>query len=107
MKMFWYRPTFVKIYKRKAVEEFKPDPYLATLMNCMLWVFYGLPIVHPDSTLVVTINATGVVMELIYLTIFFIYAPKKGRVRTIKHPISMFNHMKIDKFNFIYFTYNE
>ncbi|XVF58094.1 hypothetical protein PTKIN_Ptkin07bG0034900 [Pterospermum kingtungense] len=73
-------PTFLKIYKQKAVEEFKPDPYVATVMNCMLWVFYGLPIVHPDSTLVVTINGTGLVMELIYLTIFFIYAPKKGQV---------------------------
>ncbi|XWS32779.1 hypothetical protein CRYUN_Cryun22dG0018800 [Craigia yunnanensis] len=76
-------PTFKNIYKKKAVEEFKPDPYIATVMNCMLWIFYGLPIVHPDSTLVVTINGVGLAMELIYLTIFFIYAPKKGRLKVI------------------------
>ncbi|EOY02360.1 Sugar transporter SWEET repeat - like 9 [Theobroma cacao] len=76
-------PTFVNIYKRKAVEEFKPDPYIATAMNCMLWILYGLPLVHPDSTLVVTINSIGLAMELIYLTIFFIYAQKKGRLKVI------------------------
>ncbi|XVF16438.1 hypothetical protein REPUB_Repub10bG0030600 [Reevesia pubescens] len=76
-------PTFVNIYKKKAVEEFKPDPYIATVMNCLLWIFYGLPIVHPDSTLVVTINAIGLAMELIYLSIFFFYAPKNGRLKVI------------------------
>jgi solute carrier family 50 (sugar transporter) len=64
------------------VEEFKPDPYLATLLNCMLWVFYGLPIVHPNSILVVTINGVGLVIEGIYLLIFFIYATKQKRVST-------------------------
>ncbi|GLT77354.1 hypothetical protein SLA2020_489500 [Shorea laevis] len=76
-------PTFVRIYKKKSVEQFKPDPYIASAMNCMLWVFYGLPIVHPDSILVVTINGTGLVLELIYLTIFFMYAEKKGRLKVI------------------------
>lgn len=83
------RPTFVKIYKKMAVEEFKPDPYIATAMNCMLWIFYGLPMVHPDSILVVTINSIGLAMELIYLSIFFLYAPNKGRVSTsLSHPFS-------------------
>ncbi|KAK8969780.1 Bidirectional sugar transporter SWEET6b [Platanthera guangdongensis] len=77
-------PTFVQIWKRKAVEKFSPIPYLATLLNCMLWVFYGLPFVHPNSILVVTINGTGLVLEGIYLTIFFIYSPKKLRVKVIK-----------------------
>ncbi|XVE67947.1 hypothetical protein DITRI_Ditri09bG0028700 [Diplodiscus trichospermus] len=76
-------PTFVNIYKKKTVEEFKPDPYIATVMNCSLWVFYGLPFVHPNSTLVVTTNCIGLTMELIYLTIFFIYAPKKGRIKVV------------------------
>ncbi|KAL5571727.1 hypothetical protein UlMin_021324 [Ulmus minor] len=50
-------PTFYRIIRRKAVEEFKPDPYLATVLNCLLWVFYDMPFVHPDSLLVVTINS--------------------------------------------------
>jgi solute carrier family 50 (sugar transporter) len=76
------RPVFWRIIKKKDVEEFKPDPYLATLLNCMLWVFYGLPIVHPNSILVVTINGVGLVIEGIYLLIFFIYATKQKRVST-------------------------
>ncbi|KAI4350710.1 hypothetical protein L6164_005139 [Bauhinia variegata] len=72
-------PTFVRIIKKKAVEEFKPDPYLATLLNCAFWVFYGLPFVHPHSILVLTINSVGIAFEIVYLTIFYMYATNKGR----------------------------
>ncbi|XP_009375095.2 bidirectional sugar transporter SWEET6b-like [Pyrus x bretschneideri] len=72
-------PTFWKIIKKKDTEEFKPDPYMATVLNCLFWIFYGMPFVHPDSTLVVTINAVGLALELIYLTIFVVYASAKGR----------------------------
>lgn len=75
------RPTFYKIIKKKDVEEFKLDPYIATVLNCLFWIFYGMPFVHPDSILVVTINSVGLVLELIYVSIFFIYARNKGRVR--------------------------
>ncbi|XP_048574106.1 bidirectional sugar transporter SWEET6b-like [Triticum urartu] len=67
-------PAFWRICAAKDVEKFKPDPYLATLLNCMLWVFYGLPIVHANSTLVVTINGIGLAVEAVYLVIFFIYS---------------------------------
>ncbi|KAG0486040.1 hypothetical protein HPP92_008135 [Vanilla planifolia] len=77
-------PTFVHILKKKAVEQFSPIPYLATLLNCMLWVFYGLPFVHPNSILVVTINGTGLLLESIYLTIFFLYSPKELRMKVAK-----------------------
>ncbi|PON43790.1 SWEET sugar transporter [Trema orientale] len=76
-------PTFYRIIKNKAVEEFKPDPYLATVLNCMLWVFYGMPFIHPDSLLVVTINSFGLVVELVYLAIFFTYATNKGRKKVV------------------------
>nr|QIE48603.1 sugar transporter SWEET5 [Jasminum sambac] len=67
-------PTFVKIWKDKQVHGFKPDPYVATVLNCAMWVFYGLPIVHPDSLLVITINGGGFAIEIIYVTIFLVYA---------------------------------
>ncbi|XP_038906045.1 bidirectional sugar transporter SWEET4 [Benincasa hispida] len=72
-------PTFYKIYKSKSVEEFKPDPYIATVLNCMFWVFYGTDWVHPDSTLIVTINGIGLVIELFYLAFFCWYAESKAR----------------------------
>ncbi|XP_062106832.1 bidirectional sugar transporter SWEET6b-like [Humulus lupulus] len=76
-------PTFYRIIKSKAVEEFKPDPYLATVLNCLLWIFYGMPFIHPDSLLVVTINSVGLVLELIYLSIFFVYATNNGRKKVV------------------------
>ncbi|KAK3183548.1 hypothetical protein Dsin_030834 [Dipteronia sinensis] len=47
---------------------------IVACLNCMFWILYGLPVVHPDSILVVTINSVGLVLELIYLSIFFIYS---------------------------------
>ncbi|BAU01048.1 bidirectional sugar transporter SWEET6b-like [Vigna umbellata] len=76
-------PTFYGIVKKKSVEEFKPDPYLATVLNCAFWVFYGMPFVHPNSILVLTINSVGLVFEFFYLTIYYIYATNKGRKKVL------------------------
>ncbi|KAK4282434.1 hypothetical protein QN277_013813 [Acacia crassicarpa] len=76
-------PTFVEIIRKKRVEEFKADPYLATALNCAFWVLYGMPFVHPHSILVLTINAVGLVFELVYLAIFYVYATKKGRKKVM------------------------
>ncbi|KAI0522348.1 hypothetical protein KFK09_004726 [Dendrobium nobile] len=76
-------PTFMKIYKMKAVEQFSPIPYLTILVNCMLWVFYGLPIVKPNTILVSTINGVGVLIVSSYLIIFFYFSPKKMRIKVL------------------------
>ncbi|KAH9720147.1 Bidirectional sugar transporter SWEET5 [Citrus sinensis] len=67
-------PTMAAIMRQKSVENFKPDPYIATVLNCFVWTFYGLPFVHPDSTLVVTINGAGAAIELFYVLIFVIFS---------------------------------
>lgn len=72
----------MKIWKQKSVQAFKPDPYVATLLNCLLWVLYGMPFVKPDSILVVSINGTGLVIESFYITIFIIFSDWPKRVRT-------------------------
>ncbi|XP_047317692.1 bidirectional sugar transporter SWEET5-like [Impatiens glandulifera] len=72
-------PTIIKIIRAKAVEKYKADPYLATMLNCAMWVFYGLPFVHPDSTLVITINGIGFVIETCYVIVFFIYSDWRKR----------------------------
>ncbi|CAN8233154.1 unnamed protein product [Cochlearia groenlandica] len=73
--------TFYRIYKKKSVEEFQYVPYITTIMNCMLWVFYGLPVVHKDSILVSTINGIGLVIEAIYLAVYFLYCGHKKNAR--------------------------
>ncbi|XP_030953985.1 bidirectional sugar transporter SWEET6b-like [Quercus lobata] len=74
-------PTFYRIITNKAVEDFSPIPYIATVLNCIFWVFYGMPFVHPDSLLVVTINSVGLVLALIYLAIFYTYGAKQKNGR--------------------------
>ncbi|KAJ0961106.1 hypothetical protein J5N97_000921 [Dioscorea zingiberensis] len=76
-------PTIRRIWKNKTVEQFSAVPYLATLLNCMLWVVYGLPLVHPHSTLVLTINGSGMAIELFYVLMFIVYSDKKSRPRVL------------------------
>ncbi|KAL7098568.1 hypothetical protein ACP275_09G025200 [Erythranthe tilingii] len=47
-----------------------------------MWVFYGMPFVHPDSLLVATINGVGFFIEIAYLTIFFTFSdwPKRRKI---------------------------
>ncbi|OEL29215.1 Bidirectional sugar transporter SWEET4 [Dichanthelium oligosanthes] len=72
-------PTFIGIWKKRSVEQYSPIPYVATLLNCMMWVLYGLPVVHPHSMLVITINGTGMAIQLTYVTLFLLYSA--GAVR--------------------------
>ncbi|MED6220525.1 hypothetical protein PIB30_045587 [Stylosanthes scabra] len=76
-------PTFVAIWKRGSVEQYSPAPYLATLANCMVWTLYGLPMVHSHSLLVVTINGSGCVIEIIYVTLFLIYCDHSKRLKVL------------------------
>ncbi|KAB1201858.1 Bidirectional sugar transporter SWEET5 [Morella rubra] len=48
-----------------------------------MWCFYGLPFVHPDSLLVITINGSGLIIEIIYVTFFFIYSSSSNRRKII------------------------
>ncbi|KAG2680791.1 hypothetical protein I3760_11G114200 [Carya illinoinensis] len=76
-------PTFVQIWKKGSVEQYSAAPYLATLVNCMVWTLYGLPMVHPHSTLVVTINGTGTAIEIAYIILFLIYSDPQKRLRVL------------------------
>ncbi|KAG6395959.1 hypothetical protein SASPL_142093 [Salvia splendens] len=76
--------TIWSIYKNKSIMNFLPYSFLAAFMNCILWILYGMPFVHPDSTLVVTINSIGLALEIIYLIVFMIYANKTYRKHVIE-----------------------
>ncbi|KAG2408136.1 Bidirectional sugar transporter [Vigna angularis] len=67
-------PTFISIFKAKSVQNFRSDPYMATILNCGVWAFYGLPFVTKDNTLVITINGFGFFLEIFYALVFFIYS---------------------------------
>ena len=45
----------------------------------MIWVIYGLPMVHPHSILVITINGAGTAIEVAYLILFLIFCHDKKK----------------------------
>lgn len=74
-----HRPTFYKICMRKTTGQYSGLPYVATLLNCMLWTFYGAPAVA-GLIFVVSINVAGLVLEITYVTIHLIFGTPKSRV---------------------------
>ncbi|KAK2965878.1 hypothetical protein RJ640_024720 [Escallonia rubra] len=72
--------TFWRIVKNKSTEEFESLPYICTLLNSSLWTYYG--ITKPGSYLVATVNGFGIVVEIIYISLFLIFAPPRMRGKT-------------------------
>ncbi|KAK7853635.1 bidirectional sugar transporter sweet1, partial [Quercus suber] len=55
----------------------------ATALFLFLAPMYGLPLVSKNNLLVSTINGTGAGIEIIYVLIFIVYAPKKERTKIL------------------------
>ncbi|KAI3448553.1 hypothetical protein Pfo_005218, partial [Paulownia fortunei] len=72
--------TFLRIVKNGSTEEFESLPYICTLLNSSLWTYYG--ITKPGSYLVATVNGFGVVVEIIYVALFLLFAPPSKRAKT-------------------------
>ncbi|KAK3041930.1 hypothetical protein RJ639_002238 [Escallonia herrerae] len=71
---------FWRIVKNKSTEEFESLPYICTLLNSSLWTYYG--ITKPGGYLVATVNGFGVVVEIIYISLFLIFAPPRMKGKT-------------------------
>ncbi|RZC53093.1 hypothetical protein C5167_011946 [Papaver somniferum] len=56
--------TFRGIVKKKATENFKGIPYICTLL--------------------ITVNGAGAVLQVIYVTLFIIYAPRDSKIKHLK-----------------------
>ncbi|BBG93165.1 Nodulin MtN3 family protein [Prunus dulcis] len=73
--------TFWRIVKHRSTEDFESLPYVCTFLNSFLWTYYG--VIRPaGGLLVATVNGFGVVVEIIYLILFLVYAPAKMRAKT-------------------------
>ncbi|KAK9669419.1 hypothetical protein RND81_13G128400 [Saponaria officinalis] len=60
--------------KNKSIRKFHVDPYIATILNCVMWVTYGVPQVNPDHFISVLHNSFGLAIEIIYVLIFFYFS---------------------------------
>ncbi|KAM7469867.1 hypothetical protein LguiA_008050 [Lonicera macranthoides] len=68
--------------KKKSAENYDGSPYVTTLLSSCLWTFYG--VLDPDDgVLIVTVNAVGIVTQVIYLAILLFYYPKPKKVKYI------------------------
>jgi solute carrier family 50 protein (sugar transporter) len=76
-------PTFIDIVKKRSVGDYSGIPYVCTLLNCLLWVVYGLPVVE-FQVLVVSINAAGVLIEITYLVLYLMNANRKIKMKVLK-----------------------
>ncbi|KAB1994943.1 hypothetical protein ES319_D13G129400v1 [Gossypium barbadense] len=72
--------TFCRIVRHRSTEEFESFPYICTLLNSALWTYYG--VTKPGSLLVATVNGFGIVVELIYVALFLIFAPPRIKAKT-------------------------
>lgn len=73
------RPTFKRVVKAKSTERFDGLPYLLSLLNCCICLWYGLPWVSDGGrTLVATVNGTGALFQLAYISLFIFYADSRS-----------------------------
>ncbi|KAL7174215.1 hypothetical protein ACSBR2_033469 [Camellia fascicularis] len=76
-------PTFYQIFKKKSTEGFQSVPYIVALFSAMLLMYYAF-LKKIDSTLIITINSFGCLVETIYICVYLFYAPKKIKFKTVK-----------------------
>ena len=87
------RPTFWIIIKRKATGDFSGVPYVATLLNCLMWTFYATNAVA-GLMLVLTINVAGVIIEGIYVFIHLLFGNFESRVQKTQLTLLRFSEVR-------------
>ena len=79
-----FRPTFRRIIRRQSTEQFSGLPYVYALLNCLICLWYGMPIISPGIILVATVNSVGAIFQMIYIIIFIAYAERGKKVRLVR-----------------------
>ncbi|MCO5579294.1 hypothetical protein L7F22_033148 [Adiantum nelumboides] len=75
-------PTFCRIWKKKSVEDFSDHPYVFSLLNGMLWSFYGLLTLKNGGLMILTVNVIGCAFQYVYLAIYMAFSPPHKQVST-------------------------
>ncbi|KAK5792227.1 bidirectional sugar transporter SWEET2a-like isoform X1 [Gossypium arboreum] len=83
-------PTFRRIIRNGSTEQFSGMPYIYALLNCLICLWYGFPIISPGIILVATVNSIGAVFQLIYIIIFIAYATKPMKLKMLGFLVSVF-----------------
>ncbi|KAH8518789.1 hypothetical protein H0E87_000593 [Populus deltoides] len=59
-------PTYRRIIRNRSTEQFSGLPYIYALMNCLICMWYGMPLISADNLLVVTVNSFGTNLSTFY-----------------------------------------
>lgn len=75
------RLTFRRVVRKKSTEEFSCVPYIIALSNCLLYTWYGLPVVSNkwENFPLVTINGLGIFFEFSFIIIYIWFASAKRK----------------------------
>ncbi|KAF5451104.1 hypothetical protein F2P56_031400 [Juglans regia] len=75
--------TFSRVVRKKSTEEFSCAPYIIALLNCLLYTWYGLPVVSYrwENFPVVSINGLGILLEFSFVVIYFWFASARGKMK--------------------------
>ena len=82
LNVFYFpRLTFYRVIRKKSTEEFSCVPYVIALLNCLLYTWYGLPVVSYkwENFPVVTINGLGILFEFSFILIYFWFTSTRGK----------------------------
>ncbi|KAI4324987.1 hypothetical protein MLD38_030424 [Melastoma candidum] len=79
--------TFSRVIRKRSTEEFSCVPYIIALLNCLIYTWYGLPIVSKEweNFPVVTINGLGVVLEFTFILIYILFTSNKNKAESSIH----------------------
>ncbi|CAL1390996.1 unnamed protein product [Linum trigynum] len=75
--------TFARVIKRKSTEEYSCVPYIIALLNCLLYTWYGLPIVSYrwENFPVATINGLGILLEFSFVLVYLWFASTREKIK--------------------------
>ncbi|KAK9063161.1 hypothetical protein SSX86_017031 [Deinandra increscens subsp. villosa] len=73
--------TFVKVIKKKSTGEFSVVPYAVSLLNCLFYTWYGLPVVSIkwENFPMITTNGIGILFEFSFIIIFIWFTSPKQK----------------------------
>ncbi|RDX85472.1 Bidirectional sugar transporter SWEET2, partial [Mucuna pruriens] len=83
-------PTFRRIVRNGSTEMFSGLPYIYSLLNCLICLWYGTPLISPDNLLVTTVNSIGAAFQLVYIILFLMYAENAKKVRMLGLLLAVF-----------------
>ncbi|XP_039124280.1 bidirectional sugar transporter SWEET3b-like [Dioscorea cayenensis subsp. rotundata] len=73
--------TFKRVIAKRSTEEFSCIPYIIALFNCLLYTWYGFPVVSSgwENFLLITINGLGIIFELSFIFIYIWFSSAQNK----------------------------